>query len=47
MVELRVRNEGEDVLVYALKSASEASEIIQFISDFFPDASYLLQPLAH
>lgn len=47
MLELRVRDAGDDVLVYTFRSAAEASEIIRFLSDFFPRAQFVLQPLSH
>jgi len=46
-VELRVRDGGEDVLVYAFKTPAEAGEMIQFLSEFFPKGEFLVQPLLH
>ena len=47
MVELRVRDEAQEILVYTFKSAGEAGEMIQFLTEFFPDATFLVQPLTH
>ena len=47
MLELRVREAGEDVLVYTFKTVSEASDIIRYLGEFFPGAQFVLQPLAH
>ena len=47
MVELRVRKDGEDVLVYTFKNVGEASEMIHFLSDFWPRADFVVQPLRH
>jgi hypothetical protein len=46
-VELRVRDGGEDILVYTFESAAGAARMIHYLSDFFPDAEFLLQPLLH
>jgi hypothetical protein len=46
-VELRVREGGEDVLVYTFETAALAAEMIRFLSGFFPRAEFLVQPLRH
>ena len=46
-VELRVRNAGEEILVYTFKNPSDASEMIHFLSEFFPEGEFILQPLRH
>ena len=46
-VELRVRDGGEDILVYAFKNPSDAGEMIRFLSEFFPDGEFIIQPLRH
>lgn len=46
-VELRVRENGKDVLVYTFKSTAAAAEMVHFLSDMMPGASYLVQPLRH
>ena len=47
MVELRVRVDGEELLFYTFRSVSEAAELIQFLSDFFPNGQFLVQPRSH
>ncbi|MEO0917117.1 MAG: hypothetical protein AAFY31_09070 [Pseudomonadota bacterium] len=46
-VELRVDQNGETLLVYAFKAVSEAAEMFEFLREFFPDARFVIQPLAH
>lgn len=46
-VELRVQENGEDVLVYAFKAIDEAAEMFDFLRDFFPGAKFVIQPLMH
>lgn len=46
-VELRVQENGEDVLVYAFKAIDEAAEMFNFLRDFFPGAKFIIQPLMH
>ena len=47
MVELRVREGESDILVYALKSVTEAAEMVNFLGDFLPSAQFVVQPLRH
>lgn len=47
MVEMRVRDAGEEILVYTFKEPKEAAEMIEFLSDFLPEAEFLVQPLRH
>ncbi|MEM7520406.1 MAG: hypothetical protein AAF307_05150 [Pseudomonadota bacterium] len=47
MVEMRVREAGEDILVYTFKKPREAAEMIGFLSEFLPAAEFLIQPLRH
>jgi hypothetical protein len=47
MVELRVRECDEDILVYTLAGPSKAAEMIIFLADFMPGAQFLVQPLRH
>lgn len=47
MVELLVRKDGRDELVYVMKSVAEATEMVDFLSDFWPDAQFVMQPLRH
>lgn len=46
-VELRVQENGEDVLVYAFRAIDEAAEMFDFLRDFFPGAKFIIQPLMH
>lgn len=46
-VELKVREDGADTLVYTFKTVSEAGEMINFLTDFFPAATFIVQPLTH
>jgi len=47
MVEMRVRLQGEDTLVYTCRSVPEAAEMMCFLREFFPSAQFLVQPLVH
>lgn len=47
MVELRVNDGTSDILVYALKSVTEAAEMVHFLGDFLPSAQFTVQPLRH
>ena len=47
MVELRVEEFGELLLKYSFSSLAEASEMLTFLQDFFPSATFLIQPVAH
>lgn len=47
LIELRVQNPGEDVLVYVFREIREASEMIEFLSYFWPSAEFLVQPARH
>lgn len=47
MVQMRVQDAGETVLEYTFGSLSEASEMLSFLKDFFPAATFLIQPVRH
>jgi len=47
MVELRVQNEGDEILVYAFRTLAEAAEMLDFLKDFFPAARFVVQPVRH
>ncbi|MEM6739122.1 MAG: hypothetical protein AAF646_03340 [Pseudomonadota bacterium] len=47
MIELRVEDNGEAMLVYVLSTISEASEMIVFLRPFLPEARFVVQPLRH
>lgn len=46
-VELRVSQDGEEILVYMLKSAKAAAEMIDFLDGMLNDPSFVVQPLRH
>lgn len=46
-VELRVRENGQDILVYSFKSVTAAADMVHFLSDMMPGASYTVQPVRH
>jgi hypothetical protein len=46
-VKLSVREDGRDLLVYHYGSIREATEILNFIREFFPRAEFVFEPLAH
>ena len=45
MVEMHVEEYGEVLLEYKFGSLTEASEMLSFLKDFFPSATFLIQPL--
>ncbi len=47
MVELRVAEDGRDILVYCFGKISDAVEMMTFLSAFLPDARFLIQPVRH
>ena len=47
MVELRVSEEGREVLVYTFRATSEAAEMITFLAGFLPGARFLIEPVRH
>ncbi len=47
LVELRVRDEGEEILVYTFRAIADAAEMIHFLSGFLPRAQFVLQPAPH
>ena len=47
MVELHVEEFGECVLEYKFRSLAEASEMLAYLKDFFPSATFLIQPVRH
>ncbi|MEM9707919.1 MAG: hypothetical protein AAF871_03950 [Pseudomonadota bacterium] len=46
-VELRVENEFEGVLIYAFERPTDAAEMIEFLSSFWPKARFIVEPLRH
>ena len=47
MVQMRVEEAGEALLVYNLRSVAEAAEMMVFLRDFLPSARFVLEPLHH
>lgn len=47
MVELLVRQDGVTELTYSLKSLEDAGEMFAYLREFFPGATFVIQPLAH
>lgn len=47
LLELRVQQDGVDSLVYAFRTIAEAAEMMAFLRDFFPAATFVLQPARH
>jgi len=47
MVELRVAEDGRDLLIYTFRGAAEAAEMMRFLADFLPDARFIIQPVRH
>lgn len=47
MVEMHVEDFGETLLKYQFGSLTEASEMLAFLKDFFPSATFLIQPIRH
>ena len=46
-VEMRVEEAGEVVLRYIFRSIDEADEMFAFLKDFFPQATFLINPARH
>lgn len=46
-VELRVQEDGADVLVYVFRTIGEAADMFEYLRDFFPTARFVIQPLRH
>jgi hypothetical protein len=47
LMELRVQEHGVDQLVYTFRSVEDASEMVAFLKDFFPEAAFVLAPVRH
>jgi hypothetical protein len=47
MVELRVTEVGHEILIYRFGKIAEAAEMMNFLSEFLPDARFLIQPVLH
>lgn len=46
-VEMRVEEDGEEILRYSFRTLREASEMFAFLLEFFPEGTFLIQPLRH
>lgn len=46
-VEMRIEEAGELILRYVFSSLSEASEMFAYLKDFFPHATFLINPVRH
>ena len=44
---LRVRDHGEDILVYHFSTMREAAKTFLFVSEFLPHAQFILEPARH
>lgn len=47
MVELRVAENGREMLVYTFRGTAEAAEMMRFLAEFLPEARFLIQPVRH
>ena len=47
MIEMNVFDEGENILHYQFGTILEASEMLVFLKDFLPEASFVIRPLRH
>lgn len=47
MVQMRVEDGDDTVLEYTFATLREASEMLSFLKDFFPSATFLIQPVRH
>lgn len=47
MIEMSVEQDGEKILHYTFGSIVEASEMLAFLRDFFPDSTFTIQPVRH
>jgi len=47
MIEMKVEDGGELILSYHFRSVAEASEMLLFLRDFFPEGTFVIQPLPH
>jgi len=47
MVEMSVQDAGEEILHYSFASLTEASEMLVFLTEFFPKGTFVIQPMRH
>ncbi|MFT7311220.1 MAG: hypothetical protein ACI853_001717 [Paracoccaceae bacterium] len=46
-VEMKVHDGGENILAYTFGSLAEAASMRAYLKDFFPQATFVIQPLRH
>lgn len=47
MIELRVAEDGKDILIYKFRGIAGAVEMMDFLSGFLPEARFVIQPVPH
>ena len=47
MIEMKVEDSGKEILCYCFQNIQEASETFVFLRDFFPNYTFIIQPLRH
>ena len=46
-VELRVSENHEEILIYTFPSVGKAAEMVHFLTEFFPQGRFVIQPVRH
>jgi hypothetical protein len=46
-IELKVEEASAEILRYSFPDIRTATEMFVFLRDFFPDGTFILQPLRH
>lgn len=44
---MKVRDADGEMLSYTFRTMAEASEMLHFLKDFLPEATFVIQPLRH
>jgi hypothetical protein len=47
MIELRVAEDGTEILIYKFREIAAAVEMMDFLSGFLPAARFVIQPVPH
>ena len=47
MIELRVSEDGQEILIYTFREIAAAVEMMGFLSEFLPEARFVIQPVPH
>jgi len=47
MVEMKVQDSGEEILFYRFQNVREASEMFMYLRSFFPEGTFIIQPVRH